>query len=233
MMDRLTKYLRLIEEHPELFDNKDESTIRIITNSKKIIEEENQLLKNLRKESLPESYCQIGILVDDPYFLIIRDLVEFPNGRIGGYIRLINKASLEDGQAVAIFSVYKDKIILLRVFRHATRNWELEIPRGFGEKGISPEDNARKELLEETGFNADKMILLGTLQSDTALISTPVFLFYAKIKEINESMLGNDEVISGKIYLNLIEFEAMIKNGSIADAFTISAYTMAKLRGLI
>lgn len=232
-MTRLKRYLNLIEEHPELFENKEKGTLKIITNHEKIQEEESKLKRELQRKSLPEYWADIGVIVDDPYFLVVRDLVAFPNSRMGGYIRVINRASLEGGPAVAILPVYKGKIIVLRNFRHATRNWELEIPRGFGEKGISAEDNARKELLEETGLNADKLIQLGTLHTDTALRTSPVFLFYAEVKELSESMLDTEEVISGKIFLNQTEFEDMIKQRKITDAFTISAYSMAKLWGLI
>lgn len=233
MTVRLREYIKLIEEHPELFRNKEKGTIKIITNPLKIQEEESKIKKELRRKNLPESYGDIGILVEDPYFLIVRDLVEFPNGRMGGYMRFINTASLEGGPAVAILPAYKGKIILLRNFRHATRNWELEIPRGFGEKGISGEDNARKELFEETGLNAYKLTQLGLLHTDTAVRSSHVFLFYAEVKELSKSILETDEVISGKIFLNQTEFEDMIKQGNITDAFTISAYSMAKLWGLI
>lgn len=233
MTVRLKRYLRLIEEHPEFFKNNKKDVIRIITNPIEIQEEESKLVEELHKKKFPKSYGYIGILVEDNYFLIVRDLVEFPNGKKGGYLRLIPKASLEGGSAVAILPVHEDKIILLRNFRHATRNWELEIPRGFGEKGISSEDNARKELLEETGLYANKLIQLGTLQIDTALRSSPVFLFYAEIKELKESTLDTDEVISGKIFLKQTEFEDMIKQRNITDAFTISAYCTAKLWGLI
>ena len=233
MMEKLRKYIGLIEEHPKLFENKEEGTLKIITDPERIKREESKLKREFRGTEFQESFGEIGVLVDDPYFLVLRDLVEFPNGRLGGYLRFINKASLEGAQAVAILPVYKGKIIVLRNFRHATRNWEFEIPRGFGEKGISPEDNAKKELFEETGSVPNKLIKLGTLHVDTAVRSSPVFLFYADVNEINSSIEEKEEVISGKIFLDQMEFEDMIKQGDIKDAFTVSAYSMAKIWGLL
>lgn len=232
-MSRLSNYLKLIEERPDFFNNKGKDSIRIITNPIRIQEEESRLIKEFRSQNLTESHGHIGILVDDPYYLIIRDLVEFPDGRIRGYIRFINKASLEGGEAVAILPVYKGKIILLRNFRHATRDWELEIPRGYGENGISAEDNARKELLEETGLSAHKLIRLGILHTDTAVRSSPAILFYAEIIKLKEFDLETEEVISNIILFSQTQFENMIKQGNIKDAFSISAYSMAKFEGLI
>lgn len=232
-MTQLKKYLRLIEKHPELFKNEGEGTLKVITDQNKIRREGSKLKKEQQKNNLPESWVDIGVLIDDPYFLVVRDLVEFPNGRMGGYIRFINRASLEGAQAVAILPVYEKKIIVLRIFRHATRNWELEIPRGFGEKGIPAEDNARKELLEETGLSANKLIQLGVLHTDTAARASPVLLFYAEVTESNVPRVETEEAISNKIFLTPAEFEDMIKKGKITDGFTISAYSMAKIWRLL
>lgn len=234
MTNRFLEYLKLIELYPELFENKENGTLKIITHPKIIISEESKLKKEFLKNNSPEEWGDIGVLVNDPYFFVVRDLVEFPNGRVGGYIRFINRKSLEGGKAVAILPFYKDKIILIKNFRHATRNWELEIPRGFGEKNITAEDNARKELLEETGLSAKRLVLIGTLNIDTAArSSSPAYLFYAEVTELKSSISGSEEVISGTLCLNITEFEDMIKQGNITDSFTISTYSMAKLKGLI
>lgn len=234
MTTRLRKYMEIVDEHPELFENKGEGAIEIFTDPDRIQKEESKLKKELRETNLPESWADMGVLIDDPYFLVVRDLVKFPNGKMGGYMRFINREeSLEGCQAVAILPVYDGKVVVLRNFRHATRNWELEIPRGFGEKGISAEENARKELLEETGLNANKLIQIGVLHTDTAARSSSVSIFYAEVTESNAPRLETNEAISDKIFLTSAEFEDMIKKRKITDGFTISAYSMAKIWRLL
>lgn len=227
------EYLKLMEEHPELFENEGEDIIRIITHRERIQEGEAKLKRELKRRNLPLSWSEIGILVDDPFFLIIRDLVEFPDGGIGGYIRFIHRAGLEGGQAVVILPVVGGKILVLRNFRHATRGWELEIPRGFGEKGISAEENAKKELMEETRLKARTLVELGILHSDTGAISLPVALFYAEISESDLKALELEEITSSALFLAPSEFEEMIRKGKITDAFSISAYAMAKYNSLL
>jgi ADP-ribose pyrophosphatase len=54
------------------------------------------------------------------------------------------------------------RLILVRQFRPAVGRKTLELPSGHVEKGETPEEAARKELLEETGYVADKFEFLAT-----------------------------------------------------------------------
>ena len=64
----------------------------------------------------------------------------------GTYIRILPR---RPESAVAVLPVLNGKILLLRHFRHSLRKWMWEIPRGFGEYGITAAENAEKELREE------------------------------------------------------------------------------------
>ena len=46
------------------------------------------------------------------------------------------------------------ELILVRQFRPAVETWTLEVPAGLLEQGESPEACARREVLEETGYEA-------------------------------------------------------------------------------
>ena len=52
-------------------------------------------------------------------------------------------------------------VVLIRQYRHGTRDVTLEIPGGIIEENDSPEGAARRELLEETGYSDSGMIQLG------------------------------------------------------------------------
>lgn len=233
MDNKLKKYLTLVSEHRNLFENSGKGTLEIITDPNMIQSEEVKLKEKYKKANLPESFGDIGVIGEDPYFVVVRDLVEFPNGEKGGYLRIIERASLNDGKAVVILPTHSNKIILIRNFRHGTRKWELEIPRGFGESGIPPEINAKKELQEETGLKTSKLTLLGKINCDTSMRITNALLFHAEIEELSEPIVNNEEAISGTVFLEKKEFEDKVINGDIIDGFTISAYSMAKIKGLI
>ena len=160
-------YFSLMKCRSDLFENNN-AMLRIITDEQVIKAWQIQRRLELKKEALPESWADIGIVLDDPYIVILRDLVEFPNGRLGGYSRLCHRTFL-DGEAhgVVVLPEYQGKLMLLHQYRHPTRQWHYEVPRGFGESQIPLEENARKEIEEETGSAVTKLVYLGVLHSNT------------------------------------------------------------------
>jgi ADP-ribose pyrophosphatase len=61
----------------------------------------------------------------------------------------------------------EQEVVLVRQYRPAVERYTIELPSGLVEAGETPEQTARRELQEETGYHADKMELLGPLLSDT------------------------------------------------------------------
>jgi ADP-ribose pyrophosphatase len=185
----------------------------------------------LTQKRLPLEWAKIGILLDDPYNVLVRDLVRFPDGQMRGYIRSITAASLRGGYGAVVLPVFEGKILLLHHYRHPTRQWHYEIPRGYGEPNISAADNARKEIKEETGGEVDDLVNLGEFYNNTGYEAVAVSLFYAKLKSVGTANLN--EGIESFVWLTVKELEEWIANEKITDGFTIAAYTKAKLKGLI
>jgi ADP-ribose pyrophosphatase len=118
-----------------------------------------------------------------------------------------------------------------RAGRHATRQWHLEIPRGFQAPGLSSEENARRELQEEAGANASRLRSLGRLHADTGLSWDYVDLFHASVERVGKPESG--EAIGELFLMELAQFERVIQDGQITDSFTIAAYARARLNGLL
>lgn len=224
-------YQRLITEHPEIFRDGDDVLLHIITDPQRITSWQEKERTRLEQKGLPSSWAEIGVILDDPYIVVIRDLVEFPDGNLRGYIRLINRADLLGGQGVAILPSLRSTILLLRQYRHATRSWHLEIPRGFGEKNTPPIEQACAEIAEEVGGIINRMVDLGEMHVNTGMEGNATRLFFAQLQSADKP--EKSEGIKEIIEVNLVKFEALIKEGAITDSFTIAAYTRAKLRGLI
>ena len=217
--------------HPNLFTNSSAS-FRIITDSDEINKWQNQRKLDLEKKDQSPEWADIGIVFDDPYVIVLRDLVEFPNGSRGGYIRLYNRAYLEGGAAGVVILPEKDgKILLMHNFRHATRSWHWEIPRGFGEPGVSAEDQARAEMKEEIGVDVAGVVDLGPYFSNTGLEGNPITLFLAQLAA--EGTANPEIGVDALRWVTVEELENMIVSGEVTDGFTIAAYTRAKLKGLI
>ena len=226
----MLNYFDLIENRPELFRNQD-AMIKVITDRKVIKKWVIERKSKLKLQLMPEKWADIGIVYEDPYILILRDLVEFPGGKLGSYFRLINVADLYGGKGSVILPIIKNKVVLLRQYRHPTRNWHWEIPRGFGEPNLTSDENARKEINEEIGGEFSSLIDLGPFHNNTGVESTEAALFLAFLENIGES--NQDEGIK---YFQLFEIEKvyeMIGNSEITDGFTIAAFTRARYRKLI
>jgi len=165
-VDSLDKYFQLMQEHPELFRNPDEEgVIKIITDRERILQELAIIRANLQAEGNPECWIDIAVLAEDSWSLIVRDLVEFPDGHVGGYVRWLNRRSQEGGSFnVVLMRMRDDQVLLIRRFDHDTRDFGWKIPRGFGEVGLTAEENARKELEEEIGIICATFHELTTVQ---------------------------------------------------------------------
>lgn len=70
------------------------------------------------------------------------------------------------------------ELILVRQFRPALDRVTLELPAGQVDAGETPEQTARKELCEETGYEADTFELLGTLSPSTARLTNRMWVFF-------------------------------------------------------
>lgn len=88
--------------------------------------------------------------------------------------------SLQLSDYVAVVALTtQQEIILVRQYRPAVEKYTLELPSGLVEKGESPIDTARRELLEETGYYAENLELLGCLSPDTGRLSNRIWCYYA------------------------------------------------------
>ena len=80
---------------------------------------------------------------------------------------------------VIIAVTTQDEILLVRQFRVAAAAVTLELPAGHVDPGETPEQAARRELLEETGYEADAFKLLGALSPSVARFTNRMWCFFA------------------------------------------------------
>ncbi|GAB2592951.1 hypothetical protein GCM10027168_27360 [Streptomyces capparidis] len=109
----LAAYELLRRERPELFRN----------------DEESGGIDILEPPGAADPSEPLGVVYSDAWIRVVRDPVRFPDGRVGAYVRLLNAT---EAPGVAVLPVLGDRVVLLENYRHATRSWRLEIPRGFG-----------------------------------------------------------------------------------------------------
>ena len=139
--------------------------------------------------------------------------------------KTFKKEIVEHNASVGIIPIInEEEIILVKQYRHAVKDYLIEIPAGKIENKESPIEAAKRELEEETGFNADLIPLIKFYLApsyDTELM----YLFIARnITKINNPLyvMDDDENISNVI-LNLNDAISYCFNGNIKDCKTVSA----------
>lgn len=71
--------------------------------------------------------------------------------------RVLGGDVVKFGESVAILPVDGDEVVLLRQFRPAVGRWLLEVPAGRVEEGEDWREAARRELVEEAGYEAERI----------------------------------------------------------------------------
>lgn len=93
------------------------------------------------------------------------------------------------------------RFILIRQYRHAAEEVILELPGGCVEKGESPEDACRRELLEETGYEFDSMELVSVLYANPATAANKTYCYLAKGGKLTSPQnLDSGEEIQIELY---------------------------------
>jgi ADP-ribose pyrophosphatase len=161
--------------------------------------------------------------------MLLRDAVIFPDGKPGLYHRVI--ARNDEPTGVAILGRYRGDIVLVRHFRHPSRNWFLEVPRGAVAGDEDALEMARVEISEEVGGTISSLQRIGLVHGASALMRHSVVLVYAEIEGIGTPAIG--EGIADIVLVAPIELERMIGSGEITDVFTITAAYHARLRGIL
>ena len=130
------------------------------------------------------------------------------------------------GSAV-IVPLFEDQTIgVIKQFRHAINDYIYEIPAGTMDSGESPEQCARRELEEETGYAASQFISLGKTYLLPAYSDEISYIYLARNMTGTVQTLDEDEIIEVYRY-TIQDILEMIDTGIIIDALSILAIQRA------
>src|SRR5262245_49231806 len=178
----LERYRALVRERPDQFTNPPGEIYEILLDAKQIDRAQRDAFSHRQREGLRTDDTRVGVLAVDPYLMVMRDAVRFADGSYGLYNRLLVPSG------AAIMPVVGDSIALLHRFRHGTRRWHLEVPRGSFSGVGTRKDEAERELVEEIGAAPiDELIDLGTLHSTTGCLDEEHQLYLARIASIGRA----------------------------------------------
>lgn len=132
---------------------------------------------------------------------------------------------IEAGEWVNIIPLTPDnEVVLVKQYRHGIREVTLEVPGGLVDPGDTPESAAVRELLEETGYGAGEVELLGSVHPHPAIMNNQIYTFLARGVQLERSQeLGEGEDIE-VVLVPLKNIPEMIKAGEITHSLVISAF---------
>ncbi|MCR4736274.1 MAG: NUDIX hydrolase [Treponema sp.] len=98
---------------------------------------------------------------------------------------------------VIVIAEHNDNFLMVKQWRHGEEALSVEFPGGVIDKGEEAETAARRELQEETGYKAGKLIKLGKVNPNPALFCNHVHVYLAQeLTLIGEQKLDDDEFIN-------------------------------------
>lgn len=125
-----------------------------------------------------------------PWLTARRDTVRLPDGRVNPEYYV-----LEYPEWVNVIAITRDgKFVMERQYRHAVEMTCYELPCGVMEKGETPEQAAKRELEEETGY------IGGTWKELMSICQNP-----GSMNNFTHCFLAVDVVPEGKVHLDSTE----------------------------
>jgi len=113
---------------------------------------------------------------------------------------------------------------MVRQYRHGIREICLEIPGGLPSQGDAAVDAARRELLEETGYEAEELIFLGSAYPQPAILNNRSVTYLARsVRKVQEPKLDDTEDIE-VVLVPLSQIPDLIRKGEITNAMVILAF---------
>jgi ADP-ribose pyrophosphatase len=130
------------------------------------------------------------------------------------------------GSAV-IIPIFEDgTVALVRQYRHPAVRYLLEAPAGTLNRGERPEEGAARELEEELGLVAGKLIKLSEFFVSPGFCEEKMWVYLATEMTATKQQLEDDEILD-VVRLPLVQALEMITDGEIEDAKTIIGLMLA------
>jgi ADP-ribose pyrophosphatase len=171
------------------------------------------------KVSQPNRKAQIlksEVIYEGKAFGVRRDELIEPTG-----VRTVREVVTHPGSVVVLPVLADGKIVLVRQYRHATRQYLWELVAGRMEPGEDPKTGAARELLEETGYRGKKFSVFLDVFPTPGFLEERMYLLLAEGLTAGEAQPEEDEKLTVATYTKN-QLEQMIGGGKLRDAKSIA-----------
>jgi ADP-ribose pyrophosphatase len=156
-------------------------------------------------------------------FTLVREKVALENG-----VTIDLDIVRHPGAAAMVPLTKNNTLMMIRQYRHAVGGYIWEIPAGTLNPNETPLDCAKRELVEEIGYSADRWHKLGEITPVPGYSDERIHIFCAMDLTPAIQHLDRDEILD----VHEVSFEEAVRMaelGEIGDAKTISGLFMARL----
>ena len=155
-------------------------------------------------------------IYEGPIFGVRRDRVREPDG-----LETTREVITHPGSVVVLPLLPDGCILLIRQYRHATRQYLWELVAGRIDPGESPKQGAARELAEETGYRARRLKTFLDVFPTPGFLEERMWILLADGLTPGEANPEDDEKITAKAFTRA-QVESMIRTGKIRDGKTIA-----------
>lgn len=129
------------------------------------------------------------------------------------------------GSTLVIPMLDDNRFVLIKQYRYLNHNFSIEFPCGGVAENLSREDNARKELREECGYDAQTLTKLGEFSPFTGASDEMCWVYLGQ--HLKEDPLPADATEEFEVLiLTREEIEEMIKKNIIWDGLSLAAWSL-------
>ena len=132
---------------------------------------------------------------------------------------------IESRDWVNIIPITSDQqVVMVRQYRHGSKQVTLEIPGGLADPGDTPESAASRELYEETGYQAGEWVKIGMVRPNPAIFDNCCYTFLARnLKKVSDPSPDQTEDIE-VVLVPIADIPPLIQEGIIDHAIVIAAF---------
>ncbi len=156
------------------------------------------------------------VVYEGPVFGVRRDEVLEPGG-----VRTTREVITHPGSVVVLPVLEDGRVVLIRQYRHATRQYLWELVAGRMEAGETPKRAAARELLEETGYRAKRFSVFLDVFPTPGFLEERMYILLAEGLTAGKARPEEDEKIEARAY-SVNELKQMMQRGRLRDAKSLA-----------
>lgn len=156
------------------------------------------------------------IIFEGKAFGVRRDELIEPTG-----VRTVREVVTHPGSVVVLPVLPDGRIVMVRQYRHATRQYLWELVAGRMERGENPKKGAQRELIEETGYRAKKFTVFLDVFPTPGFLEERMYLLLAEGVTAGQAEPEEDEKLIVAAYSRK-QLEQMMRSRKLKDAKTIA-----------